>query len=129
MAEQELSADDLASTSSIVNFTSEYTRPLSCALLNLQQNYLIPYTTLYNTVSDQFTIGSNANKIVDDGASGDIFSRLTVAEVRDISTGIQAVSDSIGFIQSQLVKASDTASFYSNDITIRTAGTTGGCHC
>ena len=110
-----------------VNFVTDYLRPLSCALLNLDSNFLQSYTTMYNMVESSFQ-EENQTKIVSDGQSGDAFSRLLGANVTEISDQIEQMSVAIGSISGILRLAADSEAFSTNAINLRGAGT-GGCAC
>ena len=110
-----------------VNFVTDYLRPLSCALLNLDNNFLQAYTIMYGMVESSF-LDENQTKIVSDGQSGDAFSRLSGANVTEISNKIEEISSSIGSISGILRLAADSEAFSTNAINLRGAGT-GGCAC
>ena len=109
------------------NFVENYLRPLSCALLNLENNYLRTYTTMYSKVESSFQ-AENESKIVSDGQSGDSFSQLLGSDVTAISDAITTISDTIQAASGRLINASDSEAFTTNAINLRGAGT-GGCAC
>ena len=121
-----MSTEHIEGTSEI-NLVTDYLRPLSCALLNLENNYLAPYNVMYAKVADSFS-EDNLTKVVSDGQSGDAFSRLTGKDVKDVSETIQSISDTITNLAHSLRVASDSEAFTTNSINLRGSGT-GGCAC
>tara|TARA_R100000458_G_C8200239_1_gene191020 strand:- start:55 stop:423 length:369 start_codon:yes stop_codon:yes gene_type:complete len=122
-----MSSESHIEGTSEVNFVTDYVRPLSCALLNLDNNFLRTYSNMYSKVHTSFE-DENKTKIVSDGQSGDAFSRLDGSDVTEVSRIVDEISTRISSISGILMIASDSEAFTTNAINLRSAGT-GGCAC